>query len=122
MDFDITVTVDTSAAQAGGNATQGDGSADALPPVSQVTLDPSRPAASTAGGRVSAQLTGDLMPYRAFPVLTSQLLLMPALSSVSQLSPAEWMLLDRGMVTLDGSECNKIGVGFSAFRSVSLPC
>jgi len=27
-----------------------------------------------------------------------------------------WMLVDQSLVTLDGSECNKIGVGFSAFR------
>lgn len=109
MDFDITVTIDTSSAQP-------PDASGTLPRSAQVVLNPSAPRASAAGGLVAAQLVGDLLPYRAFPVLTSQLLLMPALSSVSQLRPAEWMLLDRAMVTLDGSECNKIGVGFTAFR------
>lgn len=30
---------------------------------------------------------------------------------------ANWMFIPREMVTLDGSECNKIGVGYSAFRN-----
>lgn len=116
MDFAITVTVDSSSAQAPGTQAQVESMSGVLPNVTQIVLSPSTPRSTAAGGRVSAQLVGDLTPYRAFPVLTSQLLLMPALSSVSQLNPAEWMLLDRGMVTLDGSECNKIGVGFTAFR------
>lgn len=27
-----------------------------------------------------------------------------------------WMFIDKSLVTLDGSECNKIGVGYSAFK------
>eukprot|EP00897_Mesotaenium_endlicherianum_P009056 jgi/Mesen1/8179/ME000044S07453 len=35
---------------------------------------------------------------------------------------ATWMLVDPGMYTLDGSECNKIGASFSAFRFESDRC
>jgi hypothetical protein len=83
---------------------------------SQVNLSPSLPKGRTSDKKVSAQLVGDLMPYNAFPVLTSQRLLLPALMDMSQLRPAEWMLVDPTLITMDGSECNKIGVGFSAFR------
>eukprot|EP00892_Ulva_mutabilis_P000250 jgi/Ulvmu1/10225/UM060_0025.1 len=120
MDFDITISINTSAAQPPGP--QPDSATGTLPQTAQTVLNPSNPRASAAGGLVSAQLVGDLLPYRAFPVLTSQLLLMPELASVTRLQPAEWMLLDRGMVTLDGSECNKIGVGFTAFRYQSEKC
>jgi hypothetical protein len=30
---------------------------------------------------------------------------------------SRWMLLERVLFTLDGLECNKIGVGYEAFRS-----
>lgn len=83
---------------------------------SDVLLTPSYPKRRSSDGQVAAQLAGDLMPYNAFPVLTSQLLLMPSLAGVSTLRPSEWMLLEPSMVTMDGSECNKVGVGFSAFR------
>ena len=32
---------------------------------------------------------------------------------------SNWMLIPRELVTLDGTECNKIGVGYSAFRGES---
>lgn len=33
-----------------------------------------------------------------------------------------WMLLDQGLYTLDGSECNKIGTSFQAFQFESDKC
>ena len=112
MSFTVTISVDAT------NATLSNATAAAA--VSQVLLTPAKPKGLSADKRVSAQLVGDLMPYRAFPVLTSQRLLMPSLSGASTLRPAEWMLIDPSMLTLDGSECNKIGVGFSAFKCA--PC
>jgi Male gamete fusion factor len=104
--FTITITI---------NATNATTDASA-PTVSAVTLTPSTPKVVSPDKRVSAQLVGDLVPYRAYPVLTSQRLVMPALSNLNQLRPADWMLVDPSMITLDGTECNKIGVGFTAFR------
>jgi hypothetical protein len=108
MDFTIAVSVNTSSAV---NASALAGSS-----LSTITLRPSYPRGVTDDRRVSAHLIGDLMPYQAFPVLTSSLLMMPQLVDLSNLQPKLWMLLDNNMVTMDGSECNKIGVGFSAFR------
>lgn len=107
MSFVITVHINAT------NATTANATAAAI---SSVSLTPAKPRALSTDKRVSAALVGDLLPFRAFPVLTSQRLLMPSLSGTSQLRPADWMLVDPSMLTLDGSECNKIGVGFSAFK------
>jgi Male gamete fusion factor len=109
LSFAITVSINAT------NATINNAAA-----VSSLTLSPAVPRAVSSDKRVLAQLVGDLAPYRAYPVLTSQRLLMPTLTSLSLLRPAEWLLVDPSMITLDGSECNKIGVGFSAFRCAQL--
>jgi hypothetical protein len=108
LTFEITVGVNVSTAAPSSGQMSGHRS--------EVKLSPSRPTGRTPDKRVSAQLVGDLVPYNAFPVLTSQRLLMPTVMNMSQLRPADWMLVDPTMITMDGSECNKIGVGFSAFR------
>ena len=33
-----------------------------------------------------------------------------------------WMFIDKERVTLDGTECNKIGVGYSAFKHENNAC
>jgi hypothetical protein len=108
LDFEITISINAT-------ATPSTSQAPAFQ-ASEVPLSPSYPKRRSSDGQVAAQLVGDLMPYNAFPVLTSQLLLMPSLTGVSTLRPNEWMLLEPSMITMDGSECNKVGVGFAAFR------
>ena len=116
MDFQISVSVNVSMpASASGT----DASSTPLPGPAEVALTPAQPKGRTPDKRVRAQLVGDLLPYTAFPVLTSQRLLMPSLEDLSALRPADWMLLDPSVITMDGSECNKIGVGFSAFQCAS---
>ena len=85
------------------------------------------PAAAASDARVIATLVGDLAPYKALPVLTSQVLLFPSpagstLEKVLADHPEKWLLVDKSMVTLDGSECDKIGTSFSAFRFQSSGC
>lgn len=109
MDFRITVSVNVSMPAS-------DAAAAPLPAPAQVHLTPAQPKGRTPDKRVRAQLVGDLLPYTAFPVLTSQRLVMPRLLDLSSLRPEDWMLLDPSAITMDGSECNKIGVGFSAFK------
>ena len=36
--------------------------------------------------------------------------------------PAYWMLIDKTLVSLNGDECNLIGVGYSAFRNEPNAC
>jgi Male gamete fusion factor len=103
LDFRVTVSI---------NATDSN--------VTSLQLQPSSPRGRSADGAVGASLTGDLLPYSAFPVLSSKYLLMPSLGSVQTLDPNKWMVLDPSMLTFDGTECNKIGVGFNAFRWVAL--
>ncbi len=62
-----------------------------------------------------ARLIGDFMPSTPPSVLEEQILLRP-FHPVDSTSPDDrWLLVDPSMVTLQGDECNKIGVGFSAF-------
>jgi Male gamete fusion factor len=103
LDFRVTVSI---------NATDSN--------TTSLQLQPSSPRGRSADGAVGASLTGDLLPYSAFPVLSSKYLLMPSLGSVQTLDPNKWMVLDPSMLTFDGTECNKIGVGFNAFRWVAL--
>lgn len=35
---------------------------------------------------------------------------------------SDWMLLDKGMITMDGRECDKVGTSFNAFRFQSDSC
>ena len=86
---------------------------------SALALSPSQPGVASADGRLQASLVGELMPYRALPVLTSQMLLLPTASSLDAAlanHPEKWLLLPTSMVTLDGSECDKVGTAFTAFR------
>ena len=108
MDFAITIAINATAPPAA-NATAPEFAA------TEVTLTPTYPKRRSDDGRVAGKLLGDLLPFNAFPVLTSQKLLMPQVADLNSLQPEAWMLLDPTLISLDGSECNKIGVGFSAF-------
>ena len=116
MDFEIIVTVNTTL---GSNITQGTSTSTSNHTVSSLTLTPSRPKGVTEDRRVSAHLLGELSSYEAFPVLTSsKFLVRKAPGALHTLTSNDMMVVDNTMITLDGSECNKIGVGFTAFRYV----
>ena len=89
--------------------------ADATAAAGKVMLTPMRTAAATDSGRIAARLVGGIAPKQSYPELTSQFLLMPTNADLSAIEFEEWLLVDNTYVTLDDSECNKIGTSFSAF-------
>lgn len=63
----------------------------------------------------TARLIGDFLPAVPPSVLEEQILLRP-FHPVDSMSPNnEWLMVDPSLVSWNGDECNKIGVGFSAF-------
>lgn len=76
-------------------------------------------------GTVSARLLGDFNPTEQPLDLTTRMLFAPALPAGDarvKAGPAEWMILDKTRVTLDGRECNKVGVSYEAFASQGNAC
>lgn len=115
MQFEITITVNSSLA-----TNETDPSAAPNSTVSTLTLSPSVPRAVTEDKRVSAHLLGELAPYIQFPVLTSsKFLVAKNIGSLRSINPQDMLIVPDNIVTEDGSQCNKIGVGFSAFRCAS---
>ena len=122
MDFDVFIDVsvgnDDVETAIGHNQHAQDG-----PTVSSLRLGPDVLINRTDDGLVMAELLGDLVHYTSVPTLSDKLLMVPPLDVAGSLPPVhEWLLLDKGMVTLDGSECDKVGVGFSAFRGQPMRC
>ena len=88
----------------------------------------------SADGGVVATFIGDFAPAKAPAVLNDQYLLVPDIRSLPpelvadhpQLSngggTGDWMIIDKDAFELDGSVCNKIGVGYTAFRHQSGFC
>ena len=83
-----------------------------------VKLNGSQRICRTDDGLLTAELLGDLMNYASMPALNEKILMVPP----EPASRDSWLLLDGHMVTLSGDECDKVGVGFSAFRSQSSRC
>lgn len=107
--------------------TQPDGAdADAVEERQEVLeLGPHAPGARTADGRIIARLIGDFARPAAALGLEHKYLLIPSAPATHErvrAGSAAWMLVDRARVTLDGSECNKIGVSHAAFRHEASRC
>lgn len=71
-----------------------------------------------------ASLEGDFAAFESAPDYGSKYLMVPltcdstALCGPRVLETADrWMIVDKHTVSLDGSECNKIGVAHEAFYS-----
>lgn len=116
MDFELVITVNTTlATNTTGDSTNSTSNSSA----SVLTLGPSRPRGVTEDKRVSAHLLGELASYIQFPVLTSsKFLVRKAPGALWSLGPDDMLVVSDTMVTLDGTECNKVGVGFTAFKYV----
>lgn len=110
LDFSITINMTiSSAAETSESSNSG------------IVLAPDRPAAASVDGKLRANLVGDLQAYQALPVFSSKVLLIPApsdmgLDQILKASPEKWMIVDRSQVSTDGTQCNKIGTAFTAFR------
>ncbi|KPA85907.1 hypothetical protein ABB37_00219 [Leptomonas pyrrhocoris] len=89
-------------------------------------LSPSVLGDNAGGGwGASARLVGSFAPTDQPLDLTSRMLFAPALPLTDErvrAGAAEWIVLPNTLVTLDGTECNKVGVSYEAFASQGNRC
>jgi hypothetical protein len=73
---------------------------------------------------VRAVLNGDLVSYTAALQLDSKYLLIPATAGHPRTTEgaSNYLLVDKTMVSLDGTQCDKIGTAYSAFRNQNRAC
>ncbi|EFC41606.1 predicted protein [Naegleria gruberi] len=92
--------------------------------IGKVTVSPSSKLAQLPkGGRV--ELEGDFSAYKSVPLYESKYLFIPSSPKTSPIvvnGQANWMFIDKSMVTLSGSECDKIGVSYAQFRNQPNAC
>ncbi|CAI5951715.1 unnamed protein product [Closterium sp. NIES-64] len=84
-------------------------------------LSPMAPVAVNPSQSLSATLVGDFLTYTQLPNLSDRLLsvpLQPGSPTFGRFTSdtSGWLLVDKERYSLDGSECNKVGTSFSAFR------
>jgi len=92
-----------------------------LSPQTPIYLD------KTSVHQIKAELLGEARPPVAAPDLSGYILYVPVsptshpmVTEVPGMSGTGWqnnmLLVPRNMITIDGSECNKVGTSFAAFR------
>uniref|UniRef100_A0A0E0IML2 Generative cell specific-1/HAP2 domain-containing protein n=1 Tax=Oryza nivara TaxID=4536 RepID=A0A0E0IML2_ORYNI len=90
---------------------------------SEVIVGPENRTVVSEDSSLRVNLVGDFAGYTSLPSLENFYLVTPRKGvGGGQLQVlgddfSRWMLLERVLFTLDGLECNKIGVGYEAFRS-----
>jgi len=90
-----------------------------------LNVSPSAPTVTVANRTLTARLVGDFYPNSPPPSLNSYYLFVPSRPSTDPRVLAgtrNWMLLDKSSVTMDDSECNKVGTSYSAFRNQNSKC
>uniref|UniRef100_A0A6T6MS87 Generative cell specific-1/HAP2 domain-containing protein n=1 Tax=Timspurckia oligopyrenoides TaxID=708627 RepID=A0A6T6MS87_9RHOD len=98
-------------------------------------LGPESPVAYSEENDVQMRLLGDYAAWQGTTELGNKYFLWPdtcdefteeCIARISKNPESDevgrWMLVDRHLITEDGSECNKIGVSHSAFRNQPNPC
>ncbi|CAL1375424.1 unnamed protein product [Linum trigynum] len=95
--------------------------------VSEVILGPENRTATSEDNFLRVNLIGDFVGYSSIPSFEDFYLVLPRQGGSGH--PQElgrnfsmWMLLERVRFTLDGVECNKIGVSYEAFNGQSDFC
>lgn len=90
---------------------------------STLTLSPSQLDAADKDFGAYAQILGSFHPSVEPQYLSDKMLFVPGLESpLGSLGASEYMLLSNTLVTLDGTECNKVGVSYFAFASQGSRC
>ncbi|KAH9777715.1 protein HAPLESS 2 [Citrus sinensis] len=89
--------------------------------VSEVTVGPENKTATSADNFLKVNLIGDFVGYTNIPSFEEFYLVIPRQGGPGQPQDlggnfSMWMLLERTRFTLDGLECNKIGVSYEAFN------
>ena len=90
-----------------------------------IILSPSNTGGVSSDGKLIAKLIGDLASYTATLSLDNYYFFVPS-SPTSHQRVSNWLenslLIEKDLVTLDGRECDKIGVSYYAFRYQSDKC
>ncbi|XP_026380031.1 protein HAPLESS 2-like isoform X1 [Papaver somniferum] len=89
--------------------------------VSEVVVGPDNRTMSSGDNFLRVSLIGDFAGYTSIPSFEDFYLVMPRLGAPGQpgnlgTNFSKWMLLERVRFTLDGLECNKIGVSYEAYN------
>jgi hypothetical protein len=90
-----------------------------------LSLSPSNLIALSEDNTVTAKLIGDFSPQKQPNDYSSYYLVIPTSPPTHQMvleGPTNWMILPKDYFTLDGRECNKIGVSYYAFRTQNVAC
>ncbi|XP_015385165.2 protein HAPLESS 2 isoform X1 [Citrus sinensis] len=87
----------------------------------EVTVGPENRTATSADNFLKVNLIGDFVGYTNIPSFEEFYLVIPRQGGPGQPQDlggnfSMWMLLERTRFTLDGLECNKIGVSYEAFN------
>ncbi|KAK9143506.1 hypothetical protein Syun_012906 [Stephania yunnanensis] len=90
--------------------------------VSEVVVSPENKTASSVDKFLKVGLIGDFVGYTTIPSLEDFYLVIPRQGDPGQpqnigMNYSMWMLLERVRFTLDGMECNKIGVSYEAYNA-----
>nr|XP_033517639.1 protein HAPLESS 2 isoform X5 [Nicotiana tomentosiformis] len=94
---------------------------------SEVIVGPENRTATSNDNFLRVNLVGDYVGYTDIPSFDDLYLVIPRQGGPGQPQNlgsnfSMWMLLERVRFTLDGLECNKIGVGYDAFNAQSAFC
>lgn len=92
-----------------------------------LALSPDNPTKVMDDGSVEARLKGDLAGYRSLPALQHKYVMVPFPKGMSpgdvlRTGTEAWTILDRDQVSVDGSQCDRVGTSFTAFRYQSGAC
>jgi len=91
----------------------------------QISLSPSNTIALSQDNSIKANLIGDFQPPTPPDDFSDYFLTIPSSPNSNTMvleGPLNWMLIPKNYFTLDGTECNKIGVSYSAFISQGNRC
>ncbi|KAK9059279.1 hypothetical protein SSX86_021898 [Deinandra increscens subsp. villosa] len=92
------------------------------PKTSEVIIGPNNRTASSLDNFLRVNLVGDFVGYKSIPSFDNFFLVIPRQGSQGQPQDlgrnfSMWMLLERTRFTLDGLECDRIGVSYEAFNN-----
>ena len=94
--------------------------------ITTLELSPQNTMNTDEDKNILVKLIGDFIPTDLFPKdLSDKFLLIPTHPENHinvRLGSSRWMLVDKTKFTLDGNECDKIGVGFFPFNSQGEKC
>ena len=94
--------------------------------ISTLELSPQNNINTDDDNNILVKLIGDFLPSDLFPRdLSDKYLLIPTSPEDHlnvKMGILRWMLIDKNKFTLDGNECDKIGVGYFAFHSQGEKC